>query len=102
MDLPPPPTSVAMMSRISTVPLKLNLSFFEPALSRTATPPPDLINLSMSSNPVIFLPETLDDWRFTIMSLSSKRNSVQWRLLIPVVADELAVETDETEADVEA
>jgi hypothetical protein len=36
------------------------------------------------------------------MSLSSKRKSVQCRLLVLDVADELAVEMDDREADVEA
>ena len=91
-----------MTSRISTVPRKLSLSFLFPDLSITATPPPDFTNFSISSSPVTFRPDTEADCRLTTMSLSSKRKSVQCRLLVFEVADELAVDMEDTDAEVDA
>ena len=91
-----------MTSRISTVPRKLNLSFLFPDLSITATPPPVLMSLSISSSPVTLLPEIWADWRLTTISLSSNRKREQCRLAVLDVAEELAVEMEDKEAEVDA
>ena len=87
-DPPDMPTSVATTSVTSTTPLKL-IPFFLTPSGR----PPALAALASWSSPVRVLPEADACGRFTIMSLSSKRNSVQCKAPVDVdVEDDIAMD----------